>query len=486
MTTCCANILLIKKGVEKEKEALEKKKQYIDEELQRRKDASNEAKKAEELAEYQRQLALISMDSTRTKDVKELQKKIDDLQEERGWKIAEEQVEAQKKSMDDEIEAYDQYVTYGDEDLERLLRDANNFAEEVNGVMKLNQTELFDWLKKNVKEYTYSIEDAQTQMVQSWTDTYKQMLHILDTYWDEVHNILGDRESFAAYMMASDEYQTASDDKRKQLLYQWLDVDAGSGSYDAWIAAMQDMATYFHSDENFANYNGGDGSGGGNGGGNTGGNTNSGANKNANSDEKIATIKRYQAGWETAHGFQGRTLQGFRTEKEARAAAEAMLDELAASFVNANPQRYGDVATTVRMVHGYAQALKNKINVSEYKSGGLVDYTGPAWVDGTKSKPEAFLNSDDREMIRGLLDSGVMADMRKMISAFSRVSVPMFSTAFRSDMLTGKPTVTVGDIHVSTNQLNDNLDLQELAEKVGQEFVKQISGQGIATTRLSW
>lgn len=30
-----------------------------------------------------------------------------------------------------------------------------------------------------------------------------------------------------------------------------------------------------------------------------------------------------------------------------------------------------------------------------YASGGLVDYTGPAWVDGTKRKPESFLSAED-------------------------------------------------------------------------------------------
>jgi hypothetical protein len=29
-----------------------------------------------------------------------------------------------------------------------------------------------------------------------------------------------------------------------------------------------------------------------------------------------------------------------------------------------------------------------------YKTGGLADFTGPAWLDGTKSKPEYVLNAD--------------------------------------------------------------------------------------------
>lgn len=39
-----------------------------------------------------------------------------------------------------------------------------------------------------------------------------------------------------------------------------------------------------------------------------------------------------------------------------------------------------------------------------YKEGGMVDYTGPAWVDGTKTKPEAFLSAADTANIAKLRD----------------------------------------------------------------------------------
>jgi hypothetical protein len=35
----------------------------------------------------------------------------------------------------------------------------------------------------------------------------------------------------------------------------------------------------------------------------------------------------------------------------------------------------------------------------KYKKGGLVDYTGPAWVDGTPGNPEAFLNPTQTQII---------------------------------------------------------------------------------------
>lgn len=40
-----------------------------------------------------------------------------------------------------------------------------------------------------------------------------------------------------------------------------------------------------------------------------------------------------------------------------------------------------------------------------YKTGGYADYTGPAWVDGTKTKPEAFLNAKQTALFEQLRDN---------------------------------------------------------------------------------
>ena len=43
-------------------------------------------------------------------------------------------------------------------------------------------------------------------------------------------------------------------------------------------------------------------------------------------------------------------------------------------------------------------------NLSSYKTGGLADFTGPAWLDGTKSKPEYILNADQTKAFFTLVD----------------------------------------------------------------------------------
>lgn len=46
-----------------------------------------------------------------------------------------------------------------------------------------------------------------------------------------------------------------------------------------------------------------------------------------------------------------------------------------------------------------------KADTRYYASGGMVDYTGPAWVDGTKTKPEAFLNPYQTQQIGALAEA---------------------------------------------------------------------------------
>ena len=47
----------------------------------------------------------------------------------------------------------------------------------------------------------------------------------------------------------------------------------------------------------------------------------------------------------------------------------------------------------------------DKKYLTAYKTGGIVDFTGPAWLDGTKSRPEAVLNSTDTYNVRSLAES---------------------------------------------------------------------------------
>ena len=60
----------------------------------------------------------------------------------------------------------------------------------------------------------------------------------------------------------------------------------------------------------------------------------------------------------------------------------------------------------------YKKAKNKKAAKYAYKTGGLADYTGPAWLDGTPSKPELVLNAKDTKnflILRDILSSAIGA-----------------------------------------------------------------------------
>ena len=215
---------LIKEDIEKKKEALEEEKSLIEERLQMRKNSEDEAAKYEELAEYQKQLALVEMDSTRTKDAAELRKKIADLQSELSWSIAESEAEAQTSLIDDQIEAYDDYTELGDERLASLLEDANNFSSEVTSVLEMSYEDMMNWLSTMSTDFANSLAATQDTMLQTWEDTYKKMMGITDTYWDEVADIMASEDTFIAYMKTTSDYVNASEAQQQVKILEWQEL----------------------------------------------------------------------------------------------------------------------------------------------------------------------------------------------------------------------------------------------------------------------
>lgn len=94
----------------------------------------------------------------------------------------------------------------------------------------------------------------------------------------------------------------------------------------------------------------------------------------------------------------------------------------------------------------------NKVSGARYASGGLVDYTGPAWVDGTPGKPEAFLN----------------ANQTAMIAAFTSNLAKMISGKFPStDMDAGSNC----EINIEIGSIGADYDIDQAINKVKQEIV---------------
>jgi hypothetical protein len=98
-----------------------------------------------------------------------------------------------------------------------------------------------------------------------------------------------------------------------------------------------------------------------------------------------------------------------------------------------------------------------------FKSGGIVDYTGPAWVDGTPSKPEAFLSASDTEMIREFIDLQKLTFTRPSTDSFTRTNNY------------GDP---VFNIDINVDSISSDYDVDRLVERVHEDILSITSAPG--------
>ena len=89
-----------------------------------------------------------------------------------------------------------------------------------------------------------------------------------------------------------------------------------------------------------------------------------------------------------------------------------------------------------------------KLTIKKYKEGGLVDYTGPAWVDGTPGKPEAMLRAVDTQNFIELKE--ILADILKNPSKGS--SKPSGDNYF--------------DVDITVDSIANDYDVEKMASKV--------------------
>ena len=144
-----------------------------------------------------------------------------------------------------------------------------------------------------------------------------------------------------------------------------------------------------------------------------------------------------------ASGFSASLGTGF----ESRTAAEDFIS----AYIRENPSR-----------------RRNEFGIVEHKryaKGGLVDYTGPAWVDGTKSAPEAFLSAEDTRRI------GEAAQILAQIPALQ-------STSTTSNISTTNVGDTTIEIHLNIDKIANDYDIDQMVNRLKRDIVDISNGVG--------
>ena len=113
----------------------------------------------------------------------------------------------------------------------------------------------------------------------------------------------------------------------------------------------------------------------------------------------------------------------------------------------------------------YDKARKAKASVYAYKSGGLASYTGPAWLDGTPSKPELVLNQKDTKNFLALRD--VLSDVMGTVNS-------------RSD---SHDSSNEFNININVDKIENDYDVDRMVARVKKEITKSAGYRNVTQVR---
>lgn len=169
---------------------------------------------------------------------------------------------------------------------------------------------------------------------------------------------------------------------------------------------------------------------------------------------------------ETEHGyrfvFNGQQVEGsgYRTKEQAAQAAGTRITNMLAQL---------DSSITEQRKKTIEKTAKSGLKV--YERGGLIDFTGPAWVDGTKKKPEGILNAEQLEMLR----NSVLTRRNPIAALLADYGDTIGNTANATTYNTidhGMVSIDHVDVNLNIAKVSNDYDSRRIGQNVMDEMVK--------------
>lgn len=406
----------------------------------------------------------------------------------------EKQIELKQKELDSRIEADEEYLSALQKNLDRekeMRKKAQTAEEKAQLQRKIALLER-DTSGRNAKEiaslreqlrqmqedeYYTGREDAITaaenaakaeqDILQNQIDIMEAInqtkLDNMELYWAEVENIISQgADNILSFLTSySDEYLDVSKIQQEDYLTTWkFTIDAAltyaqdmQKQFDEVIYKAQEAAKYGNTSAtgglDVAKPSGSGGSSGSSGGSSGGGSTSS-SNKNNTSstvkDPVADGVDVISGAAPSAHGWYYQiNLNGKSTG------------------IAGGPYKTREVAQSKGASVARSKGYGYKYSTKYYLNGGLADYTGYAWVDGTKARPEAFLDADDTKLLANFID-------------YAKKSEPIPATTIhnaKSNIQSGNNVnINSVDITIESGVIEDKADAEMVGTTIAEQLMK--------------
>lgn len=141
-------------------------------------------------------------------------------------------------------------------------------------------------------------------------------------------------------------------------------------------------------------------------------------------------------------------LYGSKTKKAVKEVQKTLNDSgaVAGGRIQEDGLYGADTQNAIRLFYSRTGRSNIAIPAPMFKTGGIADFTGPAWLDGTKTHPEIVLNARDTANFLELRD--ILRDMNLVSEGKTSGGDNYF------------------EIHIEVDTLSNDYDVEQVADKV--------------------
>jgi hypothetical protein len=110
-------------------------------------------------------------------------------------------------------------------------------------------------------------------------------------------------------------------------------------------------------------------------------------------------------------------------------------------------------------------------SMTQYAKGGLANFTGPAWLDGTPGKPERVLSPEQTMLFEDLVAS--LHNIKVQTPRIDFNALPNLKTGGTGGV-GGMGDVTFGDIILNVERLDRDQDMELLVDRFEEEMQRRV------------
>ena len=427
-----------------EKDALEKASQnYIDglnKALKKEKNLYNSNQDAAETARLQRQLAILQRSGASTSEIKSLQDQIDNRLKDDYFNKMQEQIDTVQEASNKQLEKLQTQIDLMTETLEYQKENGLLWQEVYEMMNNWTPEKILQFIEEYTKSYR---ENSALQNEENSKETLKQLQQ-----WDAKKTRDKDWEDY--YNNLDSKYDSVKEAKKQEAYWAYSEGYAKGGKEQAEANANAVFDAALNGGKKPSTTP------------STGDNSGSTTPTPAPEPEPATRKAKFKN-----KNYKVYSYDTYDTKTKGFVVYGNGDDSVQFEMFDEKGERI-----LVSGIDGKGQKIEKRWvpkKYFQYKEGGLVDFTGPAWVDGTKQRPEAFLSAEDTKLLKSKIFSKSDYSLKSTVEAIESMTKSLSNL-----QASGGSNITIehAEVNIEPGTISNDYDARRAGEMALEEMVK--------------